>query len=379
MSSEKTSKRARGHIFKYPKCRYWYIKYHRVGRAYVESSRSERRKDAEKLLNIRMGEIAQGKFRGLDIEKVKFEELVDIFVDDYENNKRKSMDRAERTAKQLSKFFYGIRAIDITTDRIQSYIELRRKDGVQDPTINRELSGLKRMFSLAKRITPPKVNEIPYIPHLKENRPRQGFFEHEEYRVLTDALSDYLRPVMTMAYYTGMRKGEILSLKWRQVNLLERKITLDAGTTKNDEGRIVFMTDELYEALVFQRTIRDNNFPQCESVFFNYKTGRRIKDFRNAWNKAIKETGLEGKLFHDFRRTGVRNLTRSGVSENVAMQISGHKTRSIFDRYDIVDEADLKRASEKVSEYQKSKEEGLVRSLVRIDGNKENERNNTIQ
>jgi integrase len=135
-------------------------------------------------------------------------------------------------------------------------------------------------------------------------------------------------------------------LKWEQVDLRKRIVRLHPGTTKNDEPRVIPVAGELYEMLTRQKQLRDSEFPDCVFVFSRH--GKPIRNFRKSWDQAcikaklVDSSGAASRLFHDLRRTGIRNLIRAGVPEKTAMAISGHKTRSVFDRYNIVSEADLK-------------------------------------
>jgi integrase len=245
-------------------------------------------------------------------------------------------------------------ADDLGTKDIDAYSDKRQKAGAKNATINRELAALKRMYQIARAADLPQVQKIPVIPRLKENAPRQGFIEDADYNLLGQYTTElWLRALLAVGYTYGFREAELLSLKVGQVHPSERTIRLNAGETKNDEGRTVSMTTEVYQllsALVAGKVASDFVFTRADRS--------PVRDFRGAWFGLCKRAGLgkfekgedgkeqwQGLLFHDLRRSAVRNMVRSGVPERVAMAISGHKTRSVFDRYNIVNDADLRMAA----------------------------------
>jgi len=350
----------------------FWIKYYRHGRPYRESSKSEKITKAQKLLKKREGEISEGKLPGIYFDKVTFNELTEDFLTDYRINGKDTLSKAERSVKYLKKYFGDLKATEVTTDRVKSYIEKRMEAGMSNAFISRELAALKRMFHLGAECTPPKVNLIPYIPMLKESNVRKGFFEYGEYLALKEVLPEYLKPIVTFAYHSGWRKAEILGLSWEKVDLEQGTVGLDPGDTKNEEGRTLYMNEELLEEMHNLLTKRRLG---CPYVF--HRDGEPIKGFRKAWDKACIAAGffevlknedgtpvvvkdkkgnekvvkVPTRILHDFRRTAVRDMVRSGIPERVAMIISGHKTRSVFDRYNIVSDQDLKEASRKKQAY----------------------------
>jgi integrase len=359
---------------------YW-IKYYRNGKSYRESSESKKESDAKRLLKKREGEISNGKLPGIYFDKVRFDELAEDFLADYRINNKKSLDRAELSVKHLKKSFEGIRIVDITSKKIRDYIENRMKwtcteceeifeaqdqcpecgsedlkAGASNATINRELSALKRILNLGAEQTPPRVDKgrIPKIKMLDENNIRKGFFEHADFLALRDALPSHLQGFITFGYKVGWRLSEIGKLTWKRVDLENGIVRLEVGETKNDEARTVYLDDELkeiFERLWEQRKANEKLMPW---VFLNRDGTDRVKRFDKAWKKACKDAGIGIRIFHDFRRTAVRNMVRSGIPERVAMMISGHKTRSVFDRYNIVNDEDLKLAAQRQQVYLES-------------------------
>jgi len=342
---------------------YW-IKYYRNGKPYRESTRSKKEADAKRLLKKREGEISEGKLPGVYFDRVKFDELAEDFLRDYRVNQKKSLSRAERSVRRLKDHFSGWRIPSITTPAIEAYIEDRIKSGAANATINRELSALKRMLNLGARQTPPKVDRVPYIPMLKENNVRKGFFEHGDFLALRDNLPDYLTGFATFAYKTGWRVSEIAGLTWKQVDLQQGIVRLEVGESKNNEGRTVYLDAELKDIFKSQKVKRGEGAKVSLYVFPGTDGISKIRDFRGVWKAACKDAVIGKRLFHDLRRTAVRNMVRAGVPERVAMMISGHKTRSVFDRYNIVSEKDLMNATQTLETYIKSQPGTVAGTII---------------
>jgi integrase len=344
----------------------WWIKYYRNGKSFRESSKSTKKMVAKKFLDRREGDIAQGKVPGVQFERVIFDQLAEDFLRDYRINQKKSLVRAERSVNHLKNTFEGMKAPAITTPKINRYIEDRINEGAANATINRELSALKRMLNLGANQTPPIVDRVPHIPMLKENNARKGFFEHDEFLALRDVLPQYLKGFFTFAYKSGWRLSEIAGLTWSQVDRKQGIVRLEVGETKNDEGRTVYLDDELKDVFNLQWEDRKNGRMMLPFVFPNHKSDDQIKRFDKVWKKACEDAEIGNRLFHDLRRTAVRNMVRSGITESVAMMISGHKTRTVFERYNITNDADLIDAAQKQEAYLNSRTGTVSGTIVKI-------------
>jgi len=325
-----------------------YIKYYAGGKPIAEAAGTKNKAEARRILQARLGQLAEGRYIGPAAERITFDELAEMLLTDYRVNGKKTFVEAQRRVRlHLTPYFGGRRAHDITTADAQAYIDQRQQEGAANGTINLELSHIKRMYSLALKAE--RIFRAPYVAMLEENNVRQGFFERAEFEAVLAQLPDYLRPPISLAYMVGWRlRKEILPLTWQQVDLDIGTVRLEVGTTKNKDGRVIYLPVFLREVLETQWHDHLAHYPECPYVFHRY--GKRLKDPRVAWQKACLAAGLSGRIPHDFRRTAVRNMVRAGIPERVAMMISGHKTRAIFDRYHIVSDGDLREAAKRLDE-----------------------------
>lgn len=340
-------RRGTGTIFTAGSDTLW-IRYYVNGRPITENAHTTDRKVASDLLQKRVYEASQGLAPEPGaMRKLTVANLYEALEREYQINRRKSLDDLKARWKlHLEPFFGFMKPANVSTDMVNRYIDKREQEGASNATINRELAVLKRAFCLAMKCTPPKVQRVPYFEMLEERNTRKGFLEPEDYDKLARECANYglwMRTAFELAYTYGWRHAEVLSLKVGQVSLADRTIRLNPGETKNDEGREVTTTPLLRQLL--QECVRGK---AADDLVLTRKDGRPVGDFRGAWETATRKAGKPSLLFHDLRRTAVRNMVRAGIPERVAMQISGHKTRSIFERYNIVSQADMKDAINKL-------------------------------
>jgi integrase len=207
---------------------------------------------------------------------------------------------------------------------VSAYVRERQQENAANGSINRELAALKRAFTLATRAG--KINSAPYIRLLEENNSRRGFLDHGGFLALRDGLPTYIKDPVTFLYLSGWRVSEMRTLEWRDVDFLGREVRLRLEVSKNKNGRVLPVRGELLEIMERAKEARR---PDCLFVFL--EADEPIGDFRKAWKTACKRAKLTGIIVHDLRRTSVRNMVRAGIPERVAMELSGHKTRRVFD------------------------------------------------
>lgn len=320
------------------------------------------REDAERELAIRLGDIAKGIPVSSKPNTVLFGELCKDVVVDYKIRGLKSIDDiSDRFRLHIEPAIGRRKAIDISNAILKRYIEQRQGEGASAGTINREMEAIRRAFLLAvegrKFLFPPKV------PMVEENNVRSGFFTRTEVDAVCSHLKAPIKQFVLFAFLTAWRREEIAGLQVRNVDFAAGEIRIDVGSDKNKAGRVFPMHPELRRLL--KAVIPEGNVFPATKVF-------RMGSFRRAWKTACYKAGIPcevapvmskygkpmkyksgkpmvkvvscSRMFHDLRRSAIRAWIQNGMPEKTAMLLSGHKTRSVFERYNVVSRADLLQA-----------------------------------
>ncbi len=345
----------------YLRGRVWWIRYHDRGANLRESSRSPVRRAAEDLLKKRLGEIGRGALVNPAAEvRVTVADLLDALVLDYRNRKNRTASEIEGRIRPLRAAFGRVRAIDMTADRLERYKAERSAATKAPATINRELAALRRAFRIA--VARRRIQTMPTFELLPERNARQGFLEPAAFAVLVAALPAHLQDFARFGYLSGWRKGEIQTLTWADVDRGAGVVTLRAEHSKNGEPRTLPLPGDLtavVERRWSARVVDREGTAKVSPLVFHHE-GQPVGDFRKAWATAAKRAGVSGVLFHDLRRSAVRNMDRANVSQSVAMSITGHKTISVYHRYRIVRVDDQRRALEQTQAAAATSERNVV-------------------
>jgi integrase len=346
----------------------WWIDYYINGRRRRERIGPDKRL-ADTVLRKRKVEIAEGKF----LERRRpimttFDELADAYLHYATHQQRKrSWPRDRASIRALQTYFGGKRLTDITPASIEQYRTSRRATAsrrgrcLTTASINRELTCLKRMFNVARKGLivlqggVPLENPVSSVSLEREHNERDRVLTAEEFARVYDAAATWLKPMILIAYHTGMRQGEIRSLRWDHISLRESVIRLRSSDTKTDEPRIIPLPQAATSML---NTI--TRYVNCPWVFINQESWQANPELdpryhaasvTRAFARTAKRAGVMNATFHDLRHTFVTNMRRAGVDYFRIMAITGHKTMRVFKRYHTIDTRDLREAMKQMDTY----------------------------
>ncbi len=340
---------------------YW-VCYYLRGEQFRESTDTFDEQQALKFLRTKMkeihaDEIGARKFTTPKASRLTIHELLEALKADFELRGKLSRQNASHL-KRADDDFGNYLAVALTSEKIDGYKKERLAKGDRPASINRPLQLIRQSYGLASRRD--RLSRVPSIEFLSEKgNARKGFCEESEFRKIHGFLPDYLKDLCLFAYCTGMRFGEVLSLKWEFVkgDVIELQAEDAKGDGDESNARLIPMVGKdlagILERRKAARQVKVDGTTTLAALIFHHE-GSPIVDIRKAWKSACKKAGAPGRLFHDLRRSAVKNLDEAGVSRDVSMSISGHKTQAIFSRYNISDTKRKRRALEKVQEYREA-------------------------
>lgn len=274
-------------------------------------------------------------------KRIRFGKFVEMFVENYSRvNKRSWKDDFYRL-RTCSDFFGNVNLDEVSPLDLERFKSFRLKEGVTRSTVNRHLTILKTLYNVASEWGYANQNPVKGVKFFSEKDTlRQRILTADEEDRLLDASSAHLKPILEVALFTAMRRGEILSLRWSNIDFETREIKIEE--TKSGKSRTVDINSRLFDVLMKLKNENQNN----QYVFINHRTGKPYKKLQTSFNRACSRAGIEGLTFHSLRHTAASRLVARGADLIRVKEILGHSTVKITERYTHSSREERKKAVE---------------------------------
>jgi excisionase family DNA binding protein len=329
----------------------WHLYYRADGKRVRKAVKgAQNRADALKVLQLEVADSFRGRhgFRK-ERKRILFREFAGVFLEKYSKVNKLSWRSDVSIVNKLDPYFGSKYLDEITPDEIEGFKAARLKEGRTRSKVNRDLALLRKIFNVAidwGHIDSSPMGKVKFFTE-KDNLKERILTQQEEMRLL-QACPPHLRLIVLTALYTGMRRGEVLGLRWSQVDLKKRQIRVEK--TKSGRIRIIPMSEQLRSELV---KLKAEN-PSSEFVFLYPPTKEPIKDVKRAFSSAIRKAGIRGLRFHDLRHTYASRLVANGVDIITVRDLLGHYSVEVTQRYTHSNEAQKRKAVETL--YRKPQE-----------------------
>ncbi|MFC2169417.1 tyrosine-type recombinase/integrase [Acidobacteriota bacterium] len=302
----------------------------------------ENKREAEAAATTIKADLIRDQYRFTKPKRtILFESFAKEYFELHSKQNKKSWERDKFSIKNLLSSFRGKSLVSITPDLVEKY-KAKRKTAVSPATINRELACLKNMFTKAIEWGKVEVNPVKAVKLLKENNIKERILTNEEIEMLIKAASSHLKPILIIALNTGMRKSEILSLKWENINYAKGFIFIE--DSKSGKSRKIPMNKTVHNTLRAIKKISGY-------IFYNPETKNSIKNVRKSFKTACKKANIYDLRLHDLRHTTATKMIEVGVDLVTVSKILGHSTIQMTMRYAHPTPENIKRAVDKLGEF----------------------------
>lgn len=331
----------------------WWMEYETRNGEFRKSTKTRDQGEAFRLLMKTAGQVADGKIVTREPEKVRIGQLLNNLIESYAE-KSTLYDLKKRVEKHLRPRFGILRAVELGTTELREFVASLKRKHKSAATINRCLANLHRALKLGMSEDPPLVLRIPGFPWQSEaDNARQGRMDHDQYQQMCDDFgltAPHARLALVIGYHVGMRRGELFSLRWDQVDFDNGVLRLERKQVKNKTARTIPIYGEMRGWLEMAKAERDAKYPNCAYVVA-YE-GHRIDRIDKTWKASLRRLKLPKILLHDLRRTAASNMRKAGIDEIDVMRCMGWKSRAMFIRYNITNDRDTARVGRKMETWQ---------------------------